>query len=341
MWPAVYSAGLRRAGERSADRDEVPALAPVSGARHGPGRMDHDIVIVGGGPAGLSAALLLGRSRKRVLLSEAGPPRNAAAAHIQNFVTRDGTPPEEFRRLAHAELAAYAGVQRRALAVAGIAARGPGQFVVTFVDGSSVTARRVLLCVGVVDQLPALPGLAPLWGKQVHVCPYCHGWEMQDLRTGYLCPSAAWLEWGLLLRSWTREVVIFTDGAYAVEPALGERLAQAGVALEQRPVARLLGEHTLAGVQLVDGSQVALGALYVRPQQRQTGLVQGLGLALDELGYVRVDEQRQTSVPGIYAAGDLTTMVQAAALAAAAGLHAAAMVNHGLTLELALAGALD
>ncbi len=304
-------------------------------------RMDIDIVIVGGGPAGLNAALVLGRARKRVLLCDAGAPRNTAAAHIHNFVTRDGTPPAEFRRVAHAELVAYPDVQRRELGVAGIEARGPGDFVVTLADGSSVTARRVLLCVGVIDVLPDLPGLAPLWGKQVHVCPYCHGWEMQGLRTGYLCPDAAWLEWALLLRSWTREVVVFTGGAYAVAPEVRGRLAQAGVKLEERPVVRLLGEETLEGALMADGSRVAIEALYVRPQQRQTALVEGLGLALDDLGYVKVDEHRQTSIPGMHAAGDLTTMVQAAALAAAAGMFAAAVINHSLTVELALAGMLD
>jgi thioredoxin reductase len=302
--------------------------------------MDHDIIILGGGPAGLSAALVLGRARKRVLLCDDGPPRNAPAAHMQGFVTRDGVSPAEFRRLARAEQAAYPTVQHREQRARGVEARGPGSFAVTLADGAVVTARRVLLCVGVIDELPALPGLAGLWGKSVHLCPYCHGWELQDRRTGYLCTSPKYLEWAVLLRGWSREVTLFTGGL-AVEPELRARLERAGVAIEARSPRRLIGDDALTAVELDDGTRLAMEGLYMHPPQRQTDLVRDLGLALDELGYVKIDEHRQTSVPGIYAAGDLTTPMQGALLAAAAGMFAAATINHGLTVELALAGALD
>lgn len=303
--------------------------------------MDHDVIILGGGPAGLSAALTLGRARKRVLLCDAGSPRNAAAAHMQGFVTRDGVAPAEFRRLGREELAAYPKVQRREQRARGIEARGPGSFTVTFADGGAATTRRVLLCVGVIDELPALPGLAGLWGKSVHLCPYCHGWELQDRKLGVLCTSPRLLEFSLLLRGWSREVTIFTGGAVAIEAEVRARLEQGGVAIEERPLKRLIGEEALTAVELADGSQLPLEVLYMHPPQQQTALVRGLGLALDELGYVKLDEQRQTSVPGIYAAGDLATPIQSAILAAAAGALAAGMLNHGLTVELALAGTLD
>lgn len=303
--------------------------------------MDHDIVIVGGGPAGLNAALVLGRARKRVLLCDAGPPRNAAAAHIQGFVTRDGTPPAEFRSLARAELAAYPGVVVRDVRVQQIDVTGPGAFTVALADGARVTARRLLLCTGLVDELPPLPGCPELWGTSVHLCPYCHGWELRERTIGFLCPSAAMLEWALLLRGWSRDVVVFTDGAYDVPADARARLHRAGVAIEPRKLKRLVGATALTAVELVDGEHVPVQGMFVRPKQHQTALVTGLGLELDDHGFVKVDELRRTSRAGVYAAGDLTTGLQGAVLAAAAGSHAAAAVNHDLTTELALSGELD
>lgn len=299
-----------------------------------------DVLIIGGGPAGLNAALMLGRARKRVLVCDAGPPRNAAATHIHGILSRDGVAPHELRRLARQELGAYPGVRFADLRVDELAVRGPGEFVATLADGRTVTAARVLLCLGVIDELPPLPGLAEHWGTSVHLCPYCHGWELQDRRTGVLCGSPDMLEFSLLLRGWTRDVVAFTDNRLAVEPATRARLERAGVTIEERPLVRLLGAHTLVAAELGDGAQIPIAALYMRPPQRQTPLVTRLGLALDELGYVRLDEHRQTSIPGIYAAGDLTTPMQAAIMSAAQGAFTAAMLNHGLTAEQALAGQL-
>ncbi|MBL9107383.1 MAG: NAD(P)/FAD-dependent oxidoreductase [Myxococcales bacterium] len=304
--------------------------------------MSHDIVIVGGGPGGLSAALALGRARKRVLLCDAGPRRNAAAEHIHNFVTRDGTPPAEFRAIGRAQLAAYPNVEIRdsgVLAVAG----ARGAFRVDL-GGELVEARRILLCTGMIDDPPAIPGLRELWGRHVFQCPYCHGWEIQGRRWGYL-PRAADVEhalpFALQLRAWTRDVVVFTAGAFEFSPEARERLAAGGVRLETAPLTRLVAAaDRLVGLEL-DGRVVPCDALFAHPPQRQVELVAGLGLALDADGYVQVDPmRRETSVPGVYAAGDLTTRMQGAVFAAAAGVHAAAMLNLELTLELAAAGAL-
>ncbi len=297
--------------------------------------MTHDVVIVGGGPAGLSAALALGRGRKRVVLCDAGARRNAAAVHVHNFVTRDGVTPDDFRRAAREQLAAYPSVEVHDARVEELMGER-GAFVVRSSDGT-VHARRLLLCTGMIDELPALEGFRALWGRSIFQCPYCHGWEVQDRRLGALVTAPERLEFALLLRGWSSHVVAFTDGRLAVPPELRERLAQGGVRLEERPLARLVArDERLAAVELADGSAVPVEVLFAHPAQRQVPIVASLDLALDPAGYVQVDERRrETSRPGIYAAGDLVTPMQAAILAAGSGTLAAAALNHELTVELA------
>ena len=290
-----------------------------------------DVVIVGGGPAGLSAALNLGRARKRVLLCDAGPRRNAAAKEIHGFVTRDGTPPSEFRRIGREQLEPYGSVEARDVQVEEI--RGEkGAFEVRLSTGI-VQARRILLCTGMIDELPDIEGFRELWGHSIFQCPYCHAWEEQDRRFGFLAPGPELLEFALLLRGWTNDVTVLTDGRFAVQTDL----ESAGVRIEERRIARI----SKGEVELVDGGSLPLDVLFARPPQRQVGLVNALGLALDSGGYVVVDEGRQTSVAGIYAAGDLATPMQSAILAAAAGMQAAARINHELTVELAASGAIQ
>src|SRR5687768_10156835 len=149
--------------------------------------MTYDVLIVGGGPAGLSAALTLGRGRKHVLLCDAGPPRNAAAEHMQNFVSRDGTPPPEFRRIAREQLEAYPNVEVRDVRIEELRGKR-GNFNARLASGD-VQARRVLLCAGMIDELPDLEGFRALWGTSVFQCPYCHGWEHRDRRFGVLASS--------------------------------------------------------------------------------------------------------------------------------------------------------
>lgn len=303
--------------------------------------MDYDVVVVGAGPAGLSAGLALGRARRRVLVCDAGPRRNAAAAHLHNFVTRDGVPPSEFRRIGREQLAAYPKVEVRDTGVHQITGER-GAFQVQL-DTGAVAARRVVLCTGMVDEIPALEGMQALWGTSIFQCPYCHGWEIQDRRFAALIGSVEMLEFALLLRGWSREVVALTSGRFVVPAEAAARLSQAGVRLEERVVERLLVDAgRLTGIELSEGPALPCDALFAHPSQRQVELVQVLGLALDEQGYVKVDPMtRETSIPGIYAGGDLLTRMQGAILAAAAGTHAAAMLNHSLTVELALSGVLD
>jgi thioredoxin reductase len=303
----------------------------------------YDVIIVGGGPAGLSAALALGRARKRVLLCDSGPRRNAAAEHIHNFVTRDGTPPNEFRKAGRHELATYPNVEARDVVVESISgARGAFQ---ARLASEAVQARRVLLCTGMVDELLPIEGFRELWGQAIFQCPYCHGWEVQDRRWGYLgraADSSHLLPFSLMLRAWTRDVVAFTGGTFDVPGETRDALQAAGIRLETAPLARLVArDGRFEAVELSNGTHVPRDVLFTHPPQRQVELVRALGVVLDGDGYVQVDPmKRETSVAGIYAAGDLTTRMQAAVTAAASGAQAAAAINGELTMELAANGEL-
>lgn len=301
-------------------------------------QLSYDVVIVGGGPAGLAAALTLGRSRRRVLLCDSGPRRNAAAEHIHNFVTRDGTTPDEFRGIAREQLRAYPSVEIRDACIDAISGER-GAFRVTLAS-EIVTARRILLCTGMVDELPPIEGFRELWGGSIFQCPYCHGWEARDRRWGYLAlaeASAHLLPFALKLRAWTRDVVVLTGGSFDVPGEARLRLEAAGVRLETAPLTRLVARgQQLEGVELASGVTVPCEVLFVHPPQHQIELVDTLGLALDEHGYVRIDAmKRETSVPGIYGAGDLTTRLQGAIFAASAGTQAAAMINLDLAMDYA------
>ncbi len=293
----------------------------------------HDVVIVGGGPSGLAAALTFGRARKRALLLDAGPRRNAAATHVHNFLTRDGTPPDEMRALARKDLARYPSIAVRdepALRVGG----ERGAFVVGTPSGD-VAARRILLCVGVIDEMLPIDGFRELWGHAIFQCPYCHGWEVRERPWGFLAREPAALEHAALYRAWTDDLVVFTNGTLAVPDEARESLRAMGIPLEERPIARLVANADGMDVVLDGGASVRRAVLVAHPPQRHVDVVVSLGLELDEHGFVRVDPmKRETSRPGIYAAGDLTTRMQAAVAGAAAGMQTAAFMNFELTAEL-------
>lgn len=303
----------------------------------------YDVLIVGGGPAGLSAALALGRARKRVLLTDSGPRRNATAVHMQNFVTRDGTPPNEFRAAARAELERYETVEVRDEPVVAITGER-GAFQVTL-TGESVIARRILLAVGLVDEMLPIPGFRELWGRSIFQCPYCHGFEVRDEAWGYLVLPHRLdhlVPFATMTRAWTRSVTVFTNGGVAVSDEARAQLTQAGIRLETAPITQLVaGERGLEAIALEGGARVPITALFVHPLQAQVPLVQSLGLALDAEGFVAADPmRRETSVPGVYVAGDLATRMQGAVLAAASGVHAASAINMELTMDLVARGEL-
>ncbi|HEU0030899.1 MAG TPA: NAD(P)/FAD-dependent oxidoreductase [Kofleriaceae bacterium] len=307
-----------------------------------------DVVIIGGGPAGLSAALVLGRSRKRVVVFDAGSPRNARASHVHGFVTRDGIPPRELREAAHAELAAYDTVDRRdgqvtkiePVSIFGGDPMRDGRYTV-FAGGEMLRARRILLCVGIVDEVPAMPGYRELWGTCVFQCPYCHAFEARDRRFGYVPRDAnAETSFALLLRGWTKDLIVFTGGTCELGRDHRRELEHAGITIDDRPMRGLrIADGRLAAIELVDGGEVERDVLFVHPPQCQTELVKSLKLDCKDAD-VHVDDHYETSRPGIHAAGDLTTPLDSAIFAASAGAAAAYKINALLTKELLAAGLL-
>lgn len=291
-----------------------------------------DVAIIGGGPAGLAAALTLGRAGRTVVVFDAGAPRNAAATHIHNFVTRDGTPPAEFRRIGRAQLVDYATVSVRDAWVTSISGE-KDDFVVQTADGG-VAARRIILCTGMVDEPLNIPGAEAAWGHSVFQCPYCHGWEVRDKRWGFLALDAEKARHGFpaLLKGWTDDVVVFLAGGVTLPDDVLTDLADRGIHVAGAAVAELEVDGTsLTHVVLDDGERVPCDVLYAHPPQRQVELVQALSLTQSAAGTLTVDPMtRETSKPGVYAAGDLSSQGQAAIIAAGTGTHTAAMANHDL-----------
>lgn len=298
-----------------------------------------DCVIIGGGAAGLSGALVLGRARRRTLLIDAGSQSNLAAAAIGGLLGNDRRSPAEFYAAAREEIDAYPTVElRTGVEVVGAKAEGGG-FVVELTDSSRVEARKALLAPGMEYRAPDLPGLRERWGGSVFHCPFCHGWEVREGRLGVLGSDADGVRKALLLRAWSEEVTLLTDGGEA--PGAEERasLQAFGVAVEERPLAGLTGgEESPATARFREGPELELDGLLVpvtlhqrSPLARDLGVAFSSGPLSEET--IEVDPTRQTAVAGLYSAGDACGQMPSVANAIASGSDAAAMIVHALMTE--------
>ena len=298
-----------------------------------------DCIVVGGGAAGLSAALVLGRARRSTLLIDAGEPSNRHAHGIGGLLGHDGRPPAELYAGGRDELAAYPRVEVRAGAVVG-GERVDGGFVLELAGEGHERARRVLLATGMEYRPPELPGVAELWGRAVFHCPFCHGWEVRDRPLAVLDGGDSGVHRALLLRNWSEDVVLLTNGAADIDAADRDRLAGAGIAVDERPVERLVGhDGELDEVVFADGDRLERSGLLVpAPLHQRSDLAEQLGAAAGEpspvvIDPVGIDAKYATSVPGVFAAGDLSTQMPQVAGAIAAGSMAAAMVVQTLVFD--------
>ncbi len=296
----------------------------------------YDALIVGGGPAGLSAALILGRCRRRVLLCDAREPRNRFARAMHGFLSRDGIDPKEFLQIARYQLRAYDTVERRDIAVAEARA-AEGGFEARLADGSTVAARKILLATGVVDRLPDVQGAEELYGTGVFHCPYCDGWERRDKRLAVYGNGKAGYGLALELTAWSRDIVLLTDG----EPELGdeenERLAKNGIAVRAEKILRIEGGEggALRHVWLA-GCETPLerdALFFAAPTRQACDLAFSLGCAATEKGAVETESYERTDVPGVFVAGDASRNVQLVIVAAAEGAMAAFAINTELLKE--------
>lgn len=292
-----------------------------------------DVIVIGGGPAGLSAALTLGRCRRTVLVCDAGQVRNRHAHRMHCFLTRDGTPPAEFLALAREQLRPYTTVEvRQGLAID--VARLESGFEVLLLDGSRERCRKLLIATGVVDHLPDVPGVEAYYGTSVHHCPYCDGWEWRDQPLGIYGRGEKGVGLALMLHQWSADLVLFTDGDTELSAQQHARLARAGIAIQQARIAGLEGDAgQLEAVRLSDGRRIARRALFFNTGQHQrSALARRLGSRLTAKGGVEVGAyEESTGVPGLYIAGDAVREVQLVVVAAAEGVKAAFAINHELT----------
>jgi thioredoxin reductase len=290
----------------------------------------YDVAVVGGGAAGLSAALVLGRARRRVAVIDAGAPRNTPAAHMQGYLSRDGMAPAEFLAAGRDEVARY-GVELIDDQVLGI----DTGFAVRLAGGRTLTARRVLMATGVGDELPDVPGVRQRWGKDLLHCPYCHGWEVRDQPLGVLGALPGSAQHALLVRQWSDDVVFFVHTS-DLTPIERRQLEARGIRVVAGEVAKLVVENDrLIGVEMADGRFVPRAAVFVRPGNlpHDDGLLAGLGCALSEAGFPLVDATGRTSVAGVWAAGNVSDPRAQVITSAGAGSAAAIAINADLVQE--------
>ncbi|MDG0024634.1 NAD(P)/FAD-dependent oxidoreductase [Trinickia sp. Y13] len=296
-----------------------------------------DVIVVGGSFAGLSAAMQLARAKRRVLVLDDRRPRNRFAPHSHGFLGQDGKAPAEIIGEATAQLAAYP-TARIVVREASKAERIGERFVVTQSDGTTLSADRLILATGVRDELPSLPGLEERWGLSVLHCPYCHGYEVGNKRLGVLATHALSVHQAVLVSDWG-PTTWFTQGIAQPTPEEAALLDTRNVLIEPTPVVEVIGASpNITGLRLTDGRIAAIDALFIAPRTRMASpLAAQLGCAFEEgpMGAViRVDEWKQTSVPGVFAAGDASSMWSNATFASAAGVAAGVAAHRSLIFGL-------
>ena len=292
---------------------------------------EREVVVIGAGPAGLSAALNLVRARRMTHVLDSNRPRNAATFLAHGFVTRDGIPPLELRRLGREELEAYPEASFEKAVVTSVTREADG-FVVAF-GATSVSAKAIVISTGLTEKFPALPSLRQFYGTSVHSCVECDAYEYADKPIALIGETDDLAERAIVISQWSRDLIVFTNGVGVITADDEARLTARGIRIDRRQISDVTGDRTgLTGVTLADGETVPRVAAFVRPVYAPNlAYVASLDLDTDENGYLVVDGNGRTSVPGVYAAGDSTAPgPQQLIVAAGAGAKVAAALNRDL-----------
>jgi thioredoxin reductase len=293
-----------------------------------------DAVIIGGSSAGLSAALVLGRSLRNVVVIDDQKPCNRFSHASHGFLTRDGTPPSELLQIAYEQLTHYPTVTRK-IATAQRIQKIDNGFVIISSDASNLQARKVLLATGLHDALPPLARIEALWGKSVFHCPYCDGYEIRAKAIVVYGTDETALHQVMMLRNWTDSLTLCTDNRWSPSPTHREKLARHGIHLVEQPIVALDSTGSqLRALQFVDGSSLACDALFIRPKTtHRTSFAYDLGCNVDDNGVMQIDLRGRTSIEGVYAAGDIASPMRSVAIAVAQGAAAAYGINADLIEE--------
>ncbi|GAB3999831.1 NAD(P)/FAD-dependent oxidoreductase [Spirosoma daeguense] len=296
--------------------------------------LSYEVIIIGGSYAGLSAALVLGRSLRRVLVLDSGKPANRQTPHSHSFLTRDGATPAELSGLAKEQALVYPTVQFIEANVT-TATRERNSFTVTTSDGATYSASKLILATGLRDELLPIPGFAECWGISVLHCPYCHGYEVHGQPLGVLANGDEAFEFGKLIRHWSPKLTLFTNGSSMLSSEQTDALRRHNINIVETPISAIIHQNgQLNSLLLADQTTYPLTALFARVKlQQASDTAQQLGCKHNDMGFVEVDEFGRTNVPGVYAAGDTHTMMRQVMVAGANGLRAAAVINKELIDE--------
>lgn len=295
---------------------------------------EYDVIIIGGSYAGLSAAMALGRSLKNVLVIDSGKPCNAPTPHSHNFLTQDGATPAAIAASGKQQVQQYDTVKF----YDGLATKGnklENSFAITTETGHIFRAGKLIFATGIRDLFPGIKGLAESWGKSVIHCPYCHGYEFRNKKTGIMANGEMAFHLSALVNNLSKDLSIFTNGPADFKPEQIAKLKEHHIPVIETPVAELIQQNgNISAILLADGSKQELDALYARLQfEQHCPTPQNLGCAVNEQGYIQVDNMQRTTVPGVYACGDNSSFMRSVANAVATGNFTGAVVNRELTEE--------